>query len=55
MIARRGQGFAGEVSGSHCDFVQGSLQVVEFFAFLSCLLSVEPFPFLLVGFQGGDK
>ena len=44
MIPRRGQGVAGEVSGSLGQLVEGSLQVVELLPLDPCLLQVELLP-----------
>jgi len=55
MIPRRGQGFAGEVSGSLGQLVEGSLQVVEFPPLAPCppMLEFQVFPF--DGLQGVDE
>jgi hypothetical protein len=55
MIPGRSQSFAGEVSGSPGQVVEGSLQVVELLPLASCLLPVGALPKLLVGFQGSDQ
>jgi hypothetical protein len=44
MVSRRGQGVAGEVSGSLGQLVAGSLQVVELLPLDPCLLQVELLP-----------
>jgi hypothetical protein len=49
VIPGRGQGFAGDVSGSLSQLVQGLLQVVEFFPFL---LSLPPFEVGFVAIDG---
>jgi hypothetical protein len=55
MISRRGQGVAGEVSGSLGQLVKGSLQVVEFPPFAPYLSKVG-FPLVsLDAFQGVDE
>ena len=55
MIPRRGQGFAGEVSGSLGQLVEGSLQVVELLPLAPRLLAGRSFASPVVGFQGGDE
>jgi hypothetical protein len=54
VITGRGQGFAGEVSGSIGQLVQGSLQVVGLLPFVPYLLPVESLPVTVIGLQGGD-
>jgi hypothetical protein len=55
MIPRRGQGVAGEVSGSLGHSVEGSLQLVDPRPFTPRLFQVEPLPISFVSLQGGDE
>jgi hypothetical protein len=50
MIPRRAQGFAGDVSGSLGQFVEGSLEVVTLPSLAPCFLAVETLPVPVVGF-----
>jgi hypothetical protein len=52
---RRGQGVAGEVSGSLDQFVEGSLQGVDFPSLGPCPLPVGSPVVPLNGFEGGDE
>jgi hypothetical protein len=54
-IPRRGQGVAGEGSGSLGQFVEGSLRVVEFPPLSPDLFQLASSVFPLVVFEGGDK
>jgi hypothetical protein len=55
MVSCHAQGIAGKVSGSLCQLVEGSLQVVELLPLVPCLLPVEALSVPLVSLHGGDK
>jgi hypothetical protein len=55
MIPRRGQGVAGEVSGSFGQIVEGMFEVVDFLPLAPCPLPVASSPIPLIGLQAGDE